>query len=87
MIMRSCNPSLIKTVTFVCSILFIIVDAYTNTYCDKASINTTSRWISPCDLYSRHKSPYASYILLMLLKHVQLFHMRTLAAAIEAKVK
>ncbi|RCN40252.1 hypothetical protein ANCCAN_13819, partial [Ancylostoma caninum] len=75
------------TVTFVCSILFIIIDAYTNTYCDKTTINTTSQWISPCAVYPKHHSSYASYILLMLLKHVQMFHMRTLASAVEAKVK
>ncbi|KAK6753574.1 hypothetical protein RB195_012890 [Necator americanus] len=71
--------------TLVCSILFLIVDAYVDAYCSTEPVNKTSRWIPSCDLFLRHQSPFSSYILFMLLRYLQLFHTRSLAASIDAK--
>ncbi|CAJ0589706.1 unnamed protein product [Cylicocyclus nassatus] len=75
-------------VTFVCSVIFIIVDGYAYTYCDEKSlVNRTGRWMTPCEVYLRTHYPYSAYLLLLLLKMVQLFHVRTLANSIDEKVR
>ncbi|WKY09212.1 hypothetical protein Q1695_001963 [Nippostrongylus brasiliensis] len=71
--------------TFISSILFIIVDAYVSTFCENSAKNKTGRWNSPCDAFLQRKGSFSCYLLLMLLKHVQLFHTRTLSLAIDAK--
>lgn len=74
------------TATFISSVLFIVIDAYVNTFCTGAPGNKTARWNSPCDNFFRRKGSFSCYLLLMLLKHVQIFHTRALSLAIEAKI-
>ncbi|XGW04776.1 hypothetical protein V3C99_015726 [Haemonchus contortus] len=71
---------------YMLSVLFIIIDAYANIFCDKTLTNRTNQWNSPCDALIRRRGSFSCYFLLILLKHTQIFHARTLSQEIGAKL-
>ncbi|KAJ1369006.1 hypothetical protein KIN20_030377 [Parelaphostrongylus tenuis] len=78
---------IVWTVTFVLSIVTILLDVCANLFCTEVNeLNTNDvKW--PCSIFLSRQGSLSTCLLLLLLKHVQLFHIRSLAIAMEKRTE